>query len=428
MHVPPRTRRRYGVAVGAMAGALALVLAGCSAPAAPSGPEEITFSYLWGGAEAEAIEAIIADFNASQDEVVVSGISSPDFQKQLTSLSASKGSFDISDHFGNAVGSWASKGILEPLDDYLAENGVDPAEFAPASIEQLSYDGKIYSLPIAVHTFQLLYNKTLLAEAGVEVPTTMDELAAAIKATTKVAADGSITQLGLGDPSPSTTITTLGYAFGGDWDADGAPSPTDKGNVEALQWYLDNVVTPVGADKLAAFKSGVGEYMSAQDPFYTGKYAFVIDGEWRALNIPTTAPDLDWGVTAIPYVTSALADTTQLTVSTLFIPANSQHKEAAAKFLAYLVSDDGATAFSLALGNLPAKLSLVGSPAYDGITDFAVWLNALAGDNVHALSSAPYSAEYSTDLGLAFDDVITGASTPEAALQKVQDNSSNYSE
>ncbi|MBX3195340.1 MAG: ABC transporter substrate-binding protein [Schumannella sp.] len=424
MHLTSAGRRRLGVAVGALA-ASALVLTGCSA-AEPDGPEKITFSYLWGGAEADAIEAIIADFNASQDEVEVTGISSPDFQKQLTSLSASQGSFDISDHFGNAVGSWASKGIIAPLDDLLAANGVDPADFAPASIEQLSYDGKIYSLPIAVHTFQLLYNKTLLAEAGVEVPTTMDELADAIAALTKVEADGTITQLGLGDPSPSTTITTLGYAFGGDWDADGAPSPTNAANVEALQWYYDNVVAPVGSGKLAAFKSGVGEYMSPEDPFYTGKYAMVIDGEWRAVNIPNTAPDLDWGVTAIPAVSSALADSTQLTVSTLFIPSNSKHKEAAAKFLAYLVSDEGATAFSLALGNLPAKLSLVGSSAYDGIPQFSVWLDALASDNVHALSSAPYSAEYSTDLGLAFDEVLSGTSTPEAALQKVAGNSSNY--
>lgn len=418
------TMRRFGIAVGAVAGA-ALVLSGCSTPE-PSGPEEITFSYLWGGAEAEAIEAIIADFNASQDEVLVTGISSPDFQKQLTSLSASQGSFDISDHFGNAVGSWASKGIIAPLDDLLAANGVDPSEFAPASIEQLSYDGQIYSMPIAVHTFQLLYNKTLLAEAGVEVPTTLDELETAIAALTKQNADGTITQLGLGDPSPSTTITTLAYAFGGDWDKGGAPSPTESANVEALQWYADNLVTPVGAANLAAFKSGLGEYMSAEDPFYTGKYAMVIDGEWRAVNIPNTAPDLDWGVTSIPAESSDLADSTQLTVSTLFIPTNSKHKEAAAKFLAYLVSDEGATAFSLALGNLPAKLSLIGSPAYDDIPQFSTWLDALASDNVHALSSAPYSAEYSADLGLAFDEVLAGTSDPATALQKVADNSSNY--
>lgn len=424
MHHTFRTRRRLGVAVGALTG-LALVLAGCSAPSS-SGPEEITFSYLWSGAEAEAIEAIIADFNASQDEIKVTGISSPDFQKQLTSLSASQGTFDISDHFGNAVGSWASKGILAPLDDLLAENGVNPTDFAPASIEQLSYDGKIYSMPIAVHTFQLLYNKALLADAGVEVPTKIEELEAAIAALTKVDADGNIIQVGLGDPSPSTTITTLGYAFGGNWDEGGAPSPTSAGNVAALQWYYDNLVAPVGARELAAFKSGVGEYMSAQDPFYTGKYAMVIDGEWRAVNIPSAAPDLDWGVTSIPYVSAALADTTQLTVSTLFIPANSNHKEAAGKFLAYLVSDEGATAFSLALGNLPAKLSLVGSSAYNDIPQFSVWLDALAADNVYALSSAPYSAEYSTDLGLAFEEVIAGTATPADAMQKVANNSSNY--
>jgi len=78
---------------------------------------EITFSYLWGGAEAKALEEIIAEFNASQDKIVVKGVSSPDTTKQLASMSSSNGAFDVSDHFGSAVGSWASKGILAPLDD-----------------------------------------------------------------------------------------------------------------------------------------------------------------------------------------------------------------------------------------------------------------------------------------------------------------------
>lgn len=397
-----------------------------SEPAA-SDPTTITFSYLWGGAEAEAIEQIIADFNASQDEVIVEGISSPDFQKQLTSLSSSQGTFDISDHFGNAVGSWAAKGILEPLDDHLAAAGVDTAGFVPAAMEEMTYDGKIYSMPIAVHSFQLLYNTTLLEDAGVAVPTTMDELAAAIRALTVQEADGTVTQLGLGDPSPSTTLTTLGYAFGGTWDADGAPSPTDPKNIEALTWYKENVVDLVGADNLATFRSGLGEYMSAQDPFYVGKTAMVIDGEWRAVNIPATAPDLDWGVTSIPYVTPDLAETTQLTASTLFIPANSQHKDEAAAFLAYLVGEDGMTAFSLALGNLPSRLDLLDSSAYDGIPQFSVWLDALKSDKVHALSSAPYSAEYSTDLGTAFDDILRGAATPQAAMDKVLQSAAGYS-
>lgn len=417
---------RRVLTTSAVLGVAVATLVGCAAPQAENGKTTVTFSYLWAGAEAEAIEVIIDDFNASQSEIEVVGISSPDFQKQLTSLSSSQGSFDISDHFGNAVGSWASKGILEPLDDYIAAEGIEIDDFVPAAIEQMTFEDKIYSLPIAVHSFQLLYNKTLLAEAGVEVPTTMDELAAAITALTKQDADGTITQLGLGDPSPSTTLTTLGYVFGGDWDKGGQPSPTEPGNIEALTWYQESITNKFGADNIATFTSGLGEYMSAQDPFYIGKTAMVIDGEWRALNIPNTAPDLDWGVTSIPYVTTDLADTTQLTASTLFIPANAKNKEAAGTFLAYLVSDEGMTAFSLALGNLPGKTTLLDSPAYDEIENFSVWLDALKSDNVFALSSKPYSAEYSTDLGIAFDEIIRGANSPQAAMEAVLERSSGY--
>src|SRR5690242_57392 len=56
---------------------------------------EITFSYLWGGDEAKAIESIISDFNASQDKIVVKGVSSPDATKQLASMSSANGAFDI---------------------------------------------------------------------------------------------------------------------------------------------------------------------------------------------------------------------------------------------------------------------------------------------------------------------------------------------
>src|SRR6266511_855172 len=86
---------------------------------------EITFSYLWAGAEAEALEAVIADFNGSQDDIVVKGVSSPDFQAQLASMSTSDAAFDISDNFGSGVGAWAETGLLEPLDEYIERDGFD---------------------------------------------------------------------------------------------------------------------------------------------------------------------------------------------------------------------------------------------------------------------------------------------------------------
>lgn len=407
--------------------AAAVALTGCSG-SEPSGPTTITFSYLWGGEEAKALEKVIADFNASQSDIKVVGVSSPDAQKQLTSMSSSNGSFDISDNFGNTVGSWASKGILAPLDDYLKTEKVDLGEFAPASLDQMKYDGKTYALPIAVHTQQLMYNKDLLDAAGVQPPTTMDELAAAVKKLTVTDASGAITQIGLGNPSASTLFTTLGYAFGGTWDGtDGqTPSPADPKNVEALDWYTKTLTDSYGADKIASFTSGLGQYMSAQDPFYTGKEAMVIDGEWQAVNIPKVAPTLNWGVVDIPAASDDLAGTTQVTTSTLFIPSNSKHKAEAAKFLAYMVSDKPMTDFTLALGNLPSKTALLTDAAYSDIPHFDSWLNALKSPNAKSLASRPYSAQYSTDLATAFDDVVRGVATPEKALQSVADKAKSY--
>lgn len=428
MKISPTARRLslHAVAISSIV-VTASALTGCTS-AQTSGSTEITFSYLWGGAEAKALENVIADFNKSQSEIKVIGVSSPDSQKQVTSMSSSNGSFDISDNFGNSVGSWAAKGILAPLDDYLGEDKVNLEDFAPASLEEMQYDGKTYALPIAVHTQELLYNKDLLAEAGVQPPTTMDELATAIAKLTKTDADGNITQLGLGNPSTSTLLTSLGYAFGGTWDGDDgkAPTPTDSNNIKALDWYTENVTDKYGADKIATFMSGLGQYMSAQDPFYIGKAAMVLDGEWQAVNIPKVAPELNWGVVDIPALSTDLERTTQVSTSTLFIPSNSKHKKEAATFLAYIMGDKPMTDFTLALGNLPSKTSLLTDSAYSEIPNFDVWLNALSSPNAKSMASQPYSAQYATDLGTAFDDVIRGIASPSDAMQSVADKAKSY--
>jgi multiple sugar transport system substrate-binding protein len=343
-------------------------------------------------------------------------------------MSSSNGSFDVSDNFGNVVGSWASKGIIAPLDDYLKADGVSLSDFAPSTLSQMQYKGKTYSMPIAVHTQELLYNKDLFQAAGLTPPTTMDEFASDIAKLTKTDAKGNITQIGLGNPSTSTLLTTLGYAFGGTWDGDkgDSPSPTDAGNIAALDWYKTNVVDKLGADKIAAFTSGLGQYMSAQDPFYTGKEAMVLDGEWQAVNIPKVAPNLNWGVIDLPAFDAALAGTTQVSTSTLFVPSNSKHKAEAAKFIAYMMSDKAMSDFTLALGNLPAKTSLLDGSAYSSIPNFNVWLAALKSPNAKALSSAPYSAQYATDLGTAFDDINQGKTSPKDAMESVKQKASSY--
>jgi multiple sugar transport system substrate-binding protein len=423
---------RLWAVVAASAVAFGACTGGGSPSAASAGPGSpaaakvtLNFPYLWGGPEGEALEKVIAKFNSSQDKIEVKGASTPDFQKQLAAMSGAQG-FDVSDHFGSTVGSWASKGILEPLDDYMKAEGYDTGDFVPTALQSNQYQGKTYALPIAVHTLLLMYNKKLFADAGIAAPPkTMSELQTAITKLTKVDGSGNITQLGLRSPD----YMTLAYAFGGNWlDAQGNPTPDDPGNLQALHFWVDNVVKKYGADPIKKFEAGYGEYASAQNPFYTGKVAMTLDGEWQPIFIKQYAPSLDWGVVAIPYPDDKpnLAGATQLTSSMFFIPKNAPHKQQAWEFLKYLVSPDAMKDFSRALGNLPARASLLGDPVYSDIPQFNVWLDSLKSPNVKIFASVPTAAQYQKDLGDEFQLIVALKETPEAGMANVKAKASSY--
>jgi len=402
-----------------------IALGGCSSGTSSGATVTINFPYLWGGPEAQALEKVVSDFNASQSGIVVKGVSSPDFQKQLAEMSGANG-FDVSDNFGSTVGSWASKGILEPLDSYMQAENYSTGDFVPTALQSNQYQGKTYAMPIAVHTLLLMYNKKLFSDAGIAAgPTTMSDLQADITKLTKVDSSGNITQFGMRSPD----YTTLAYAFGGKWyDDSGKPTPDDSGNLAALHFWVDNVVKKYGADKIKKFESGYGEYASAQNPFYTGKVAMTLDGEWQPVFIKEYAPTLDWGVVAIPYpdAQSNLAGATQLTSSMFFIPKNAPHKQQAWTFLKYLVSPAAMTQFTRALGNLPARTSILGSPLYNDLPQFSVWLNSLKSPNLRIFASEPSTAQYQKDLTDEFQRIANLQDTPEAGMAKVKAKAASY--
>jgi multiple sugar transport system substrate-binding protein len=194
-----------------------------------------------------------------------------------------------------------------------------------------------------------------------------------------------------------------------------------------VNFYADNVVKPFTPAAINKFIAGFGPYMSPEDPFHTGKIAMLIDGEWRSASLGNVE-SLEWGVAPIPAASPELANSTLVEVSTLFIPTNSQHKAEAIEFLKYLVSPPVMARFSHALGNLPARTSLLGDPIYADLPNYGVWLEALKSPNAKSFSSAPYVAEYTADLATAFDAVAQGTQTAEEALKAVADRSSAYAQ
>jgi multiple sugar transport system substrate-binding protein len=63
--------------------------------------------------------------------------------------------------------------------------GFTTSGYYPGAISECTYQGKQYCYPIGTNSVGLFYNKAMLAAAGLQPPTTWNELAADAKKLTK---------------------------------------------------------------------------------------------------------------------------------------------------------------------------------------------------------------------------------------------------
>ena len=71
---------------------------------------------------------------------------------------------------------YVDPGVAAPLDEYLEADGWKDTFASDAVFTQQTYDGEIYAVPLNTAAACCYYNKDIFEEAGVEVPTTYDEL------------------------------------------------------------------------------------------------------------------------------------------------------------------------------------------------------------------------------------------------------------
>lgn len=192
---------------------------------------ELSFWYGWTGPEGEAMEKLIAKWNAANPGIQVKGLSQSDYQKQLTAITGGNPP-DIASQFGQNVAPWGLRGAMMPLDDYIAKDGVDLQDFVPAALSTSQYEGKTYAIPMAMHVSMLFYNKDILAEAGFDCPpATIGELKEYIKALSIVEDGGRLQRLGLW---PGMDAYTFAYAYSGSfYDAEAKQVTPDHPGVKA---------------------------------------------------------------------------------------------------------------------------------------------------------------------------------------------------
>jgi ABC-type glycerol-3-phosphate transport system substrate-binding protein len=208
--------------------------------AAPSAPEEkvpVTvlslgadwlLASLWDSAKGEET-ALLTDFEEKYG-IDVKFESLPEDtarQKMMLDFSSHTGQYDIVTTDAWNLGTYASAGYLEPLDDWVAnypnEEYLGFEDFLPSNLEAGSYGGKLYTMPLYTFGPALVYNKALFEQYGVKVPETVEELEEAAAALTlDTDGDGQtdiygITMRARAGEEPTIDVTGLTWAYGGSW-------------------------------------------------------------------------------------------------------------------------------------------------------------------------------------------------------------------
>lgn len=146
------------------------------APAADEAAEvqDVELWYYW---ETEShqitLQAAIDAYNASQTAYKVTAKYVPfaDFKKQLSIGAVAEALPDMVILDSPDHASYASMGIFADI-----TGKIDVSSYFEGPVDSCTYDGKLYGVPFGVNCLAMFYNKDMLDEAGIEVPTTWSEL------------------------------------------------------------------------------------------------------------------------------------------------------------------------------------------------------------------------------------------------------------
>ena len=238
------------------------------------------------------------------------------------------------------AGVLAKAGLLHPLTDYASQYGWTEKVAAPA-LEGTTIDGTLYGMPLQVDLIGMFYNKTLLDQEGLEVPTTLDEL---VKFCGDAKAKG---------------YTPIAFADNPGWQAFHQFSMTSNQMIgpEAMRnlllknegnWNTPEIVTAIQAYFVTLRDAGCFPddpsaitYEDGNSLFYTGQALLHTTGSWLTTEIEESMPDQEIGFVPFPEISGGKGRVWISGVgSAWFITSTAKNPDAAASFIDYLFSQD----------------------------------------------------------------------------------------
>ena len=303
------------------------------------------------------------------------------FQKYPTAVAAGSPPDMVIFHAAE-VNQMASEGLMMPMDDVIFNDGtLNKADFNPAVIENITFDGQTMAVPFDNHGWLLWYNAELIEKAGLDpenLPKNGTEfLEWAQKITTDVNGKHP-TEEGFDKDNvdvwaidytwPRYTVPTTLWQFGGDiTNAEGTQCLLDSPeSVAAIQYWHDLMYKHYVSPPAIPGKIWAGEL------YKVDRLAFMWEGTWTG-GFMADNPDVA-AKTKVAFINSLSPDGTQavkLDSHIMSIPTGvDEDGVAKAKKLMTYLANNGA--FWATSGQVPGKIAVQEDPEVQAIESVAM--------------------------------------------------------
>ena len=362
--------------------------------------KNIVLWYYW---ETEShqveLDKVIQKFNASQENITVEAKYVPfaDFKKQL-SIGASASELPdmvIIDNPDHAA--YAEMGIFADI-----TGKIDLSGYYDGPVASCTLDGKLYGVPFGSNCLALFYNEDMLAAAGCKVPTTWAELADVAKKTTT----GSVS--GLGFSALQNEEGTFNFLPWLNMAGTTAYEINNEAGIKAITYVSDLVKNGAMTKEVINWTQG-----DTMNQFISGNLAMMINGPWQVPTMREQAPDLKWNVALIPtdgeHATGLGGEN--------FAIIDNENQDASLEFIKYATAPDMIKTYIDAFGYI-SSCKAVAATQYKGDEVMQLFIS----DMEYAVARGPSAQwpEISDAISLAFNEAITGTSTPAEAAAKAQ--------
>ena len=301
----------------------------------------------------------------------------------------------------------AASGALSPLSDY----GITGEGFPQGVVDAGTYDGDLYGLAPIVNSIGLFYDADLLAEAGIEPPTTWDELRAAAQALT----EGD--RYGIAFSAANSfegTWQFLPFLWSNGANEDDLTSPEA---VEALE-FVNSLVQDGSASASVVNWS----QNDVNDQFIAGRAAMMVNGPW---NMPKLEAAEGLNFASVPLPVPAAGDelVAPLGGEAFTVPQTEspERMAAAGDFVACVTSGENQLTMATGRGAVPSDSEVAAQAATENplVASFVETVQTARSRTALLGEEWPTAA---TEIYTAVQLALTGSESPADALAQASSN------